>query len=175
MSRTRLIGTLSSISAGDHVNLEQARRDFKAQQPELYRYISAIESAKALDEAGDTASGAATPHGAANRIWALVAREKDQARRMREAGAVPGVTPEGEHEFYARPENQEPQGPAHRRRDSIEQARREGRQAAYALMEQMMQTYADEVGQLTAPDMKIRVQTYRQIAGVLRDLAGGQC
>lgn len=53
--------------------IEQARRNFMREDPELYAYIQARVVARALDSAGDSASGAETGHGAANRVWSLAA------------------------------------------------------------------------------------------------------
>lgn len=47
--------------------IEQARRNFMREDPELYAYIQARVVARALD----SASGAETGHGAANRVWSL--------------------------------------------------------------------------------------------------------
>lgn len=61
--------------------IEQDRRDFMRENPDLYAYIKARESAKALDEAGDAISGA---HEAANRVWALSAKRRRQYEEMQE-------------------------------------------------------------------------------------------
>lgn len=68
----------------DTDDLEHRRRDFMAEEPELYRYIALREAAKAYDTAGGYASGAEGGHAAANRIWALEGRAKEQYERMRE-------------------------------------------------------------------------------------------
>lgn len=62
--------------------LEQSRRNFMADHPELYRYITMRETAKAFDLAGDEASGATSGHEAANRIWRLEARAKTTYKEM---------------------------------------------------------------------------------------------
>jgi hypothetical protein len=49
--------------------LEQQRRAFKRDQPELYAYITATEQIKAYDDAGDLASGALNGEQAASRVW----------------------------------------------------------------------------------------------------------
>lgn len=59
--------------------IEQSRRDFMRDYPELYRYIAHREAAKALDSAGDQISG---HHAAANRVWALAAIERERRERM---------------------------------------------------------------------------------------------
>jgi hypothetical protein len=64
--------------------LEQRRRNFKREDAALYAYIVAIETARALDSAGDEASGAADSFGAADRVWARSATHKAFAARMRE-------------------------------------------------------------------------------------------
>lgn len=73
---------------GDHRwkvkgGIEQRRRDFKQADPDLYAYILAIEVAKALDSAGDTASGSLDGHHAANRIWRTAVQHQDRAQEMR--------------------------------------------------------------------------------------------
>jgi hypothetical protein len=65
------------------VGIEQRRRDLKRDDPALYAYIVAVETATALDSAGDAASGAADPFTAAHRVWALSATHKAFATRMR--------------------------------------------------------------------------------------------
>lgn len=62
--------------------LEQLRRDFKAENPDLYAYIYHIESAKALNGAGDTVSGAIDGHAAGNRLWKESARHRAAAKEM---------------------------------------------------------------------------------------------
>lgn len=67
------------------MTLEQRRRDLKGSDPDFYSYIANIEWAKALDTAGDHASGASNGHGAANRCWGMSARRK---RLAQEANAA---------------------------------------------------------------------------------------
>ena len=66
-------------------DLERERRDFKGAHPLLYAYIAHIEAAKALDSAGDAASGATNAHGAANRAWARSAQHRADAAEVRAA------------------------------------------------------------------------------------------
>lgn len=63
-------------------DLEQQRRDLKRDQPKLYEYIRALEIGKALDAAGDTASGSIGGHAAANRIWGMAHEYTTRARKM---------------------------------------------------------------------------------------------
>lgn len=65
-------------------DIEQQRRDLKAREPALYEYIANVESAKALDSAGDIASGARDALGAANRVWARGILHEDRARQARD-------------------------------------------------------------------------------------------
>jgi hypothetical protein len=67
-----------------NVGIEQRRRDLKRDDPALYAYIVAVETARALDSAGDAVSGAADVFGAANRIWARAATHKGFAARLRD-------------------------------------------------------------------------------------------
>lgn len=62
--------------------LEQQRRDFKGANRDLYDYIAALEWAKALDHAGDLASGAVDGHGAANRLGAAKSRMLTRADEL---------------------------------------------------------------------------------------------
>lgn len=62
-------------------NIEQERRNFKAEHPELYEYIRNLECAKVLDMAGDLASG--FDHGAANRLWQMSGRHRREAEYAR--------------------------------------------------------------------------------------------
>lgn len=62
--------------------IEQSRRDFMRDHPDLYRYIALRESAKALKSAGDTASGALDGHGAANRVWSMAGQAEARWRAM---------------------------------------------------------------------------------------------
>lgn len=62
--------------------IEQERRDFMREHPDLYRYIALRESAKALKSAGDNASGAIDGHGAANRVWSMAAQAKERYEAM---------------------------------------------------------------------------------------------
>lgn len=55
--------------------IEQSRRDFMRDNPDLYKYIALRESAKALESAGDNIS---SYHGAANIVWSLSATYKDR-------------------------------------------------------------------------------------------------
>lgn len=59
--------------------IEQSRRNFKADYPELYRYIALREADKALDSAGDHISG---HHEAANVVWGEANRAEVQWRTM---------------------------------------------------------------------------------------------
>ena len=68
------------------VEIEQRRRDFMADEPELYAYIYAIVAAKVLDSAGDTTSGAIDGHAAANRLWKLSTRARLAAEKARGEG-----------------------------------------------------------------------------------------
>lgn len=68
--------------------IEQSRRDFAAREPVLYAYMAHVEAAKALDSAGDAASGATDGHGAANRVWRMAAARREQARILHTAGAT---------------------------------------------------------------------------------------
>lgn len=68
------------------MNFEQARRDLKRDNPDLYAYIRAFEVAKALDSAGDTASGSLDGHHAANRIWREAAQQRHWASELRAEG-----------------------------------------------------------------------------------------
>jgi hypothetical protein len=52
-------------------DIETRRRDFKADEPELYAYIEALIAARELERAGGDASGAQDGYGAANRVWHL--------------------------------------------------------------------------------------------------------
>ena len=70
--------------------LEQSRRNFKADFPELYEYIQLRETARALKSAGDTASGALDGHGAANRVWSMAARARERYEALREQPLPPG-------------------------------------------------------------------------------------
>jgi len=65
------------------MGIEQERRDFKQANPALYAYIVAHEVARALDSAGDTASGSPDGSGAANRIWGLAVKHRLRAQAMR--------------------------------------------------------------------------------------------
>lgn len=68
-----------------YMALEQERRDLKRERPELYEYVTHFECAKALDSAGDSASGATSGHGAANRVWQTAGRHRVRAAAMRES------------------------------------------------------------------------------------------
>jgi hypothetical protein len=73
------------VSVGQYQSphgIEQSRRDFKADHPELYEYIRLREQAKAYKTCGDTISGAVDGHGAANRVWVLMARAEAMWRAM---------------------------------------------------------------------------------------------
>lgn len=59
--------------------IEQARRDFMRDYPDLYRYVALREQAKALGSAGDRISG---HHEAANAVWAEAARLTKQREAM---------------------------------------------------------------------------------------------
>ena len=67
--------------------LEQARRDLKGTDPDLYAYIAAVECAKAFDSAGDTVSGANDGPTAANRLWQIQANWQRRASVLREKDA----------------------------------------------------------------------------------------
>jgi hypothetical protein len=62
--------------------LEQRRRDLMRDDPALYAYVTARAAAKALDSAGDLASGAVDNYGAANRVWLEAARARARWRAM---------------------------------------------------------------------------------------------
>lgn len=63
--------------------IEQLRRDFKGNNPELYRYISMIESSKALDSMGDEVSGyECSAHDAANKVWHRAGEYDRLAKRV---------------------------------------------------------------------------------------------
>lgn len=76
--------------------LEQARRNFKAAHPELYRYIMNRECEKILDAMGDLLSGQVlvrwpedygqAGHAAANLMWQRAAEFKRAWHRQLEAG-----------------------------------------------------------------------------------------
>lgn len=51
--------------------IEQARRNFMRDDPELYAYIEARIAARELNRAGGDAGGATDQYGAANRVWNL--------------------------------------------------------------------------------------------------------
>lgn len=59
--------------------IEQSRRDFMRDHPDLYAYIAAREAAKALDSAGDRISGY---HEAANLVWSLAGAAKHHYEAM---------------------------------------------------------------------------------------------
>jgi hypothetical protein len=65
-------------------DIEHQRREFKRDNAALYAYITAHEVAKALDSAGDMASGAATTFQAANRLWSTSTTHKGLASRLRD-------------------------------------------------------------------------------------------
>lgn len=62
-------------------DIEQRRRDLKAREPDLYQYIVDVELAKALDSAGDTASGRS--EAVANQLWSASADRSRAAERAR--------------------------------------------------------------------------------------------
>lgn len=49
--------------------IESMRRALRRDYPELYAYVTSYEVARALDQAGELASGAASGTAAANRVW----------------------------------------------------------------------------------------------------------
>ncbi len=59
--------------------IEQSRRDFMRDHPDLYRYIARREAFKAVKSAGDLISG---HHEAANKVWAEAARSGRDIREM---------------------------------------------------------------------------------------------
>jgi hypothetical protein len=61
-------------------DLEQRRRDFKNADPDLYRYVSLIESRKSLQTLGDNLSGFS--HRAANLAWHFSAVAERDRRAM---------------------------------------------------------------------------------------------
>jgi hypothetical protein len=61
-------------------DLEQRRRDFKNNDPDLYRYISLIESRKSLKTLGDNLSGFSRR--AANLAWHFSAVAENNRREM---------------------------------------------------------------------------------------------
>ena len=71
------------------MDIEQARRDLKASQPELYAYIRATEQAAAYSAAGDLVSGALTGEAAANRCWSRAVKVRAAAIAARNPLAVP--------------------------------------------------------------------------------------
>lgn len=64
--------------------IEQARRNFMHDDPELYQYIEARVAARELDRAAGDASGALNNYGAANRIYSLSAGWERKWRGMLE-------------------------------------------------------------------------------------------
>lgn len=62
--------------------IEQARRNFMRDDPELYAYIEARVAARELNRAGGDASNAADNYGAANNVWAVSARWEAKWRAM---------------------------------------------------------------------------------------------
>ncbi len=63
------------------LHIEHRRRELKRLEPELYAYITHVEVAKALDSAGDMASG--IDHQSANRLWRVASVHREQAARAR--------------------------------------------------------------------------------------------
>ena len=61
--------------------LEQARRDFMQENPNLYNYIRAHVSTRVMDEAASLASGAVDGHGAANRCYAASAAYQEKTKQ----------------------------------------------------------------------------------------------
>lgn len=72
--------------------IEQSRRDFMRDYPDLYGYIALREQAKALDSAGDHISG---HHEAANRVWGLAAATDVKWRAMLQRTPPPPPPPIG--------------------------------------------------------------------------------
>lgn len=70
------------------VGIERERRDLMANQPELYRYIENVTSAKVLDSAADQALGASDVGTAAHRMWSLAGQCRQDADRQRAEAAA---------------------------------------------------------------------------------------
>jgi hypothetical protein len=70
--------------------IEQDRRDFMRENPNLYAYIALREAAKALDTTGDAISG---HHAAANAVWRASATVRARYEAMQTAPART-LTPE---------------------------------------------------------------------------------
>lgn len=62
--------------------IEQARRNFMRDDPDLYAYIEARVAARELKRAGGDASGALDNYGAANRVWASSGQWEAKWRAM---------------------------------------------------------------------------------------------
>lgn len=62
--------------------IEQARRNFMRDDPELYAYIEARVAARELDRAAGDASGALDNYGASSRVYVLSARWEQKWRGM---------------------------------------------------------------------------------------------
>lgn len=88
--------------------IEQARRNLKAEDPNLYAYIAAHEVARALDSAGDEVSGARDGMSAANRVWGRAAAALDRKRALVEREALAQSVGGGEQG------HQDPRGQAER-------------------------------------------------------------
>lgn len=63
--------------------IEQSRRDFMRDHPDLYRYIGLVESRKALGSAADSLSD----HASQSRVWAAESRAEMERMAMVEASA----------------------------------------------------------------------------------------
>lgn len=80
--------------------IEQRRRDFMREQPELYQYILDLQTARVLDQAGDAASGSS--HRLANWFWRQAGEATARMAQARLAGTDP--EPPTEQLTWAEPE-----------------------------------------------------------------------
>lgn len=63
--------------------IEQARRNFMREQPELYAYIEARLVARTWKDAGDITSGACDQYGASNRCYKQAGRYQEKTKKLR--------------------------------------------------------------------------------------------
>jgi hypothetical protein len=75
-----------AMEQGSVSGVEQRRRNVKASDPDLYRYIRNVEGAAWLDGAGDNISGAMNRAGAAHRVWSMAERAGRAAEALRDGG-----------------------------------------------------------------------------------------
>lgn len=68
----------------NRISIEQDRRDFMRDNPDLYRYIEARVAAREIKSAGDIVSGAIDGHSAANRVWSISSRWQKVWKQMLE-------------------------------------------------------------------------------------------